>query len=294
MNAKSIKEFFRPTKIKIRITLFLVVLFLSLIISSLFSVYISPGCCHTYIYTPFQYFVIHLLALFSENLFSFSGLLEINIMMLLIAIISNIFLFTLVLYSFSCLFDFLYNSFGKSKHKKTLRICLVIITLIFIAFPIAIEECNESRLKYFEEENLFRNFQDTCGDYCKNTNSLEYCTYYFKYNNWNRNNQTNELVDVGYLNWDACESRIYCFLIYPCEKRFGKIPIEGCSKALCEKYLEKYNGDVALASKEIRSLITETGNSTKCNLNEIPEISNWHKRYFPENVCEKYINNTKE
>ena len=281
MNAKSIKEFFRPTKIKIRITLFLIVLFLSLIISSLFSVYISPGCCHTYIYTPFQYFVILLLASFSKNIGLLFGLNIYNLIDFLILTIFSLFSLIVLFYSFSCLFDFLYNSFGKLKYNKILRIGLIIVTLIIIAFPMTLKQNNEIMTE--PEKNLF-DFLNKCGEYCRDTSSLKYCYYYSPYNDWNMNGINNELVSVErFFTLDACESRIYCFLTNPCDRRFGENPIEGCAKALCEEGYKKYE-NITLASRYVLDEFDIKPGS--CNLPD----NNWHSLYFPENVCEKYIN----
>ncbi|RLJ00780.1 MAG: hypothetical protein DRP06_01090 [Candidatus Aenigmatarchaeota archaeon] len=277
MDTKQIKEFFKPTKIKIRITLFLTIMFLLWIHFTLY--FISPGRCDTYISTFLHESIFYLLGLFLKSIPLFFNSLNEGIIILAIEMIFGFFLFLILLYSFSCLFDFLYNSFGKSKHNKILRFILIIITLAIIAFPISIENC---RLDTSTED-----FYEKCEDYCGDATSLEYCNYYFEgpywRSDWNDNGIKNELIEIGGdMKYNVCEDRIYCFHIAPC-KQFGENPIENCAKVLCEAGYTKYE-NISLASRYVLNEYNiKPGN---CSLPD----NNWHSLYFPKNVCEKYIN----
>jgi hypothetical protein len=115
-----------------------------------------------------------------------------------------------------------------------------------------------------------------------------YCEYYWKGNDWNRNSLQSEIIQVGPYKWYACEDRIYCFLVEPCEDRFGSglKAIEKCRQLLCQTYLEKYNGDVSLASKALQNIV---GFSDKCSKdkfynflieNKLPLQDNWYNLTF--------------
>ena len=131
---------------------------------------------------------------------------------------------------------------------------------------------------------------------CEDKNLIGYCTYYFGKNklgitDLNEDNQKNSLVLVGAQNWPACESRIYCFLTVPC-KKLGSTQsevMEQCAKLLCQNYLEN-ESNITLASKAVLKEIIESDNLNECNFVSIPDKNNWHRRFFPEYVCEKYIN----
>jgi len=134
------------------------------------------------------------------------------------------------------------------------------------------------------------NFKRKCNELCEN-DPLGYCTYYFEDNDFNKNRIPNELIYVGLYHWPACEDRVYCFLYVPCKKlessASGTI-MEKCAELLCNNYLKKYEGDKSLATKEVLDKI-KTGS---CDFSSVLDEDNWHKEFFPENVCEKYINKT--
>ena len=151
--------------------------------------------------------------------------------------------------------------------------------MAIIAFPISIENCRS--------DTSIEDFYEKCKDYCGDATSLNYCNYYFEGSywrpDWNDNGIENELIKIGGdINYNVCEDRIYCFHIIPCE-RFGENPIEGCAKQLCRAGYIKYE-NITLASRYVLDEFNiKSGN---CNLPD----NNWHSLYFPENVCEKYIN----
>jgi len=134
------------------------------------------------------------------------------------------------------------------------------------------------------------NFKRKCNELCEK-DPLGYCTYYFEGNDFNKNRIHNELIYVGLYSWPACEDRVYCFLYMPCKKlgssASGTI-MKKCAELLCNNYLKKYEGDKSLATKEVLDKI-KTGS---CDFSSVLDEDNWHKEFFPENVCEKYINKT--
>ncbi len=129
------------------------------------------------------------------------------------------------------------------------------------------------------------NFKNKCNALCTDTNSIEYCRYYFeggenKGLDWNGNGIRKELLSVGEVTtWAACEDRIYCFFAVPCD-RFGENPIKGCADALCNTYLRKYKGDVSDSNEAVFDKIK----NGSCSL-PAEEKNNWFLQYFPPDVC---------
>ena len=193
-------------------------------------------------------------------------------------------------YLYSCLIIFLYRHFGNFKCKFLKPIFISgIILFLFLPIPLKTGGClpSESQKKQI--------FLDSCKYNCAN-NIGWYCFKSYNGDDWNSNGVRNEIVKLNnageYLY--ACEDRIYCFLTVPC-KKLGNTSteiIQNCAKLLCQNYLEKYNGNVEYANEAVLRHIRISTNLTECNFSEIPEENNWHKKFFPENVCEKYINKT--
>jgi hypothetical protein len=129
-----------------------------------------------------------------------------------------------------------------------------------------------------------REFLAACERYCRDTESLDYCRYYWNGRDWNENKINSEVIKVGKYDWYACEDRIYCFLVVPCEERFGSglKAIEKCKELLCQAYLEKYNGDKVKATA---ALFDAVGFSPECSYQKfnsslpIPE-ENWYDLTF--------------
>jgi len=272
MNIKSIKEFFRPTKVKILILVSFIVLFLSQMIFN-FSTF-----CIRYPSPTLIIFDILLKYLY-RNDFIYA-------------------IFLIVYYLLSCLIVYFYNYFERSKHGFIgLIFTAGIILILFI--PISANNvCVPplSKLIKSEIEYNYWYFEGRCNELCEDKNLIGYCTYYFGKNksgitDLNEDNQKNSLVLVGAQNWPACESRIYCFLTVPC-KKLGSTQsevMEQCAKLLCQNYLEN-ESNITLASKAVLKEIIESDNLNECNFVSIPDKNNWHRRFFPEYVCEKYIN----
>jgi len=292
MNAKSIKEFFIPTKVKVLLYIFL----FTPVIYILYH-YICPsgGFCANI--APPTIIIIEITA---EIIFPLTELLNLksNEATLIVLALSSIFF-----YFFTCLIIFFYKYIEKTKHNliKFIFVFIIIFTLI-----IPLPTMYLTQLEYLEWQERINaglerpvtvglermEFGNLCSQlYFDLQNPEDYCKYYFKGNywkyDWNENGIENESVELERKSLkEACENRIYCFLIHPYENRNGNISIEKCAEILCKDSLRKYKGNVVSANKAVLEMI-KPGN---CNLPD----NNWHSLYFPENVCEKYINNTKE
>ena len=185
--------------------------------------------------------------------------------------------------------------------KRNITIVIIVLLSIYFFIPGYISAVFKPYVytsSRFELE--IREFVENCKDYCTENSSLRYCTEYFGKDipvsrvDWNENGIENELIKIGGdIKYNVCEDRIYCFHIIPCE-RFGENPIEGCANQLCQVGHIKY-GNKSLDSRFIFDdwKITPT-QDIECNIsiNSIPDEFNWYKINFPENVCEKYINET--
>jgi len=278
MNTKSIKEFFRPTKVKMLLFVILTSVLYIETINLLQS--LNPG-------SKISYLVL-------------ASILPTIILIPLIILLNNTSLFTIVMiasaisgYLFSCLIVSLYKYFRRFKHNKFIRVFFVIVVLIlFIPLPI------QESPSLVVSDTTIREFQKRCNNLCEGKALIDYCTYYFGKNEVGLidldKNKVENLLGVSKRNWPACEDRVYCFLYVPC-KKLGNTSteiIQNCAKLLCQNYLEKYNGNVEYANEAVLRHIRISTNLTECNFSEIPEENNWHKKFFPENVCEKYINKT--
>jgi len=128
------------------------------------------------------------------------------------------------------------------------------------------------------EEIGIRTFLSKCENYCLDQNSLDYCRYYYEGNDWNRNGVKYEVIGVGKHGWLTCEDRVFCFLVVPCEDRFGSglEALKKCKNILCQTYIEKY-GNVEKATE---ALLRDISFSTKCNLNNVPDEENWFVQVF--------------
>jgi hypothetical protein len=123
-------------------------------------------------------------------------------------------------------------------------------------------------------------FLSKCKSYCEDPDRIaEYCRLYWNGNDWNGNKVVNEIIQVGSYNWYACEDRIYCFLIQPCDNLGSGLDLlRRCKEILCSVYTEKY-GDVTIATQKLKQDISF---STKCDLNSVPSEENWYKKVFEE------------
>lgn len=124
-----------------------------------------------------------------------------------------------------------------------------------------------------------KRFFSQCEEYCKDPNSIEYCRAYYD-KDWDGDGTLN-VISVGKYNWYACEGRIYCFLVYPCEDRFGKglETIKKCKQLLCQTYYEKYE-DMERAN---RALFNDIRLPPGCDWTEVRKKEgedNWFDRFF--------------
>ena len=125
-------------------------------------------------------------------------------------------------------------------------------------------------------------FLSQCENYCNDPEKqVEYCRLYWKGRDWNQNNIPSELIQVGSYNWYACEDRIYCFLVQPCERLgTGLELLQRCKELLCGIYLDKY-GDSTIATQKLK---IDIGFSKTCGFSNVPEYENWYKKVF-ESGC---------
>ena len=185
--------------------------------------------------------------------------------------------------------------------KRNITIVIIVLLSIYFFIPGYISAVFKPYVytsSRFELE--IREFVENCKDYCTENSSLRYCTEYFGKDisvsrvDWDGDGEENELIKIGGdIKYNVCEDRIYCFHIIPCE-RFGENPIEGCAEQLCQEGYRKY-GSISLASGYVINrldLMPTKDMVCKINMDKLPDELNWHKTYFPENVCEKYINET--
>ncbi len=290
MDTKSLKEFFRPTKNKMLV--FIGLIFSSIGIPLLYNYLLYWG---TIIGTPFSIILLHYYSLILDFFGFFTGPIPLTIFDIIdiFYICTSLF----IIYSFSCLIISIYKYFDKLKQEKILKVIFV-LTVILTLFWSLVWMDIEGPWPTIDSQEMRQMFSDTCDSSCKNKELLKYCTHYSG-DEWegaffNDNEIPNELIKVGNQKWPACESRVYCFLYTPC-KRLGATQEEvmkKCADLLCNSLLKKYDGNFTFASKELLEKIKESDNLSRCNLSTIPDKDNWYKRFFPENVCEKYINKT--
>jgi len=129
------------------------------------------------------------------------------------------------------------------------------------------------------EKIKIEEFKSECQSFCKDLGSLEYCTSYYNGQDWDLDGIKNEIVEVGQYSWSTCEDRVYCFLVEPCEDRFGSglSALRRCKEMLCQRYLEKYEYNLTAANEELFDKISF---SEKCNIDSVPEKDNWYKKVF--------------
>jgi len=128
-------------------------------------------------------------------------------------------------------------------------------------------------------------FLSMCENYCNDPEKdVEYCRTYWNGRDWNGNNIPSELIRVGKYSWPACEDRIYCFLVKPCERLGTGIELlRRCRDLLCGTYIDIYES-VEVASRKLKSDISF---STRCDLSKVPKEENWYLRVFEGGCFEK-------
>ncbi len=171
------------------------------------------------------------------------------------------------------------------KAQASLEMVVGLIVLLVVAgvvISLVLHYINPKRIPNPNEQMDVRAFLDKCEEFCEDRTTLKYCTYYYPGRDWNKNGKKDELIKVGDYNWYACEDRIYCFLVVPCEKRFGsgKKAIETCKELLCQTYNEKY-GDLSYCDKALNYTI-KVSSSTTCvkKYNALPDEEKWWNEIF--------------
>lgn len=136
------------------------------------------------------------------------------------------------------------------------------------------------------EQLTLREFETNCEAYCNDLRSNKYCTDYYSGTDWDKNGIKKEIVKVGMYEWPVCEDRVYCFLVFPCEERFGTgwNAIEKCRRMLCQTYQEKYGADYTKLNEALKDDITfsdecKITNGTLMDLG-IPVEDNWYDKVF--------------
>lgn len=167
------------------------------------------------------------------------------------------------------------------KAQASLEMVVGLIILLVVAgvvISLVIHYINPQRMPNPSEQLSVRAFLENCETYCKDVQSIQYCKYYYPGDDWNKNGVKNELIKLGIYEWPTCEKRVYCFLAYPCEDRFGTglASIERCKKILCQTYLEKYEGDTVKANKALRDAV----DVSVCDFSGVPADDNWYEKIF--------------
>lgn len=135
-------------------------------------------------------------------------------------------------------------------------------------------------------------FLQNCEDYCKDTNSVDYCRYYWgsearesgsvTHLDWNGDGEVNGIVNMGKFQWAICEDRIFCFLAVPCD-RFGSgglDTLEKCKRMLCQTYKEKYGDDV-----KATNALKDAVDVEPCDMISVDDDDNWYAKVFEDAEC---------
>ncbi|MEM5811355.1 MAG: hypothetical protein QXG91_01260 [Candidatus Aenigmatarchaeota archaeon] len=127
------------------------------------------------------------------------------------------------------------------KGQISLEMIIMLVVLIVLAGVIITLVLSYFRPGFItppEETMKKREFEEKCKAYCE-SGSVEFCRFYRGGSDWNENKILYEIISVGSYGWLTCEDRVYCFLLYDCEKfGRGKELIERCKKVLCQHYIE--------------------------------------------------------
>ena len=168
------------------------------------------------------------------------------------------------------------------KSQASLEMVVGLIILLVVAgvvISLVIYYISPKKMPKASEELSKTAFLTKCESYCKDLQSVEYCRYYYPGSDWNKDGLSHKVVRVGKYEWPTCEDRVYCFLVYPCEDRFGigLNALESCRKLLCNTYLEKYGWNETLANQSLKDDINFP---SVCDLSSIPPQDNWYEKVF--------------
>lgn len=156
---------------------------------------------------------------------------------------------------------------------------IILLVVAGVVISLVIYYVSPEKMPSPGEQLEVRAFLTNCESYCKDLNSLEFCRYYYPGSDWDKDGLSHKIVKVGKFKWPTCEDRVYCFLVWPCEERFGSglNAIEKCRSLLCQTYLEKYGGNKTLAEKALRE---DVNFPPVCDLSGIPPEDNWYELVF--------------
>ncbi|MEM5811957.1 MAG: hypothetical protein QXG91_04455 [Candidatus Aenigmatarchaeota archaeon] len=173
---------------------------------------------------------------------------------------------------------------------------VVLIVLASVLITLILNYLSGKKIEKHEETLKVTEFITKCQNYCKDTDSLDYCTYYYPGDDWDKNGIKNDIISIGKYGWYACENRIYCFLVVSCEDRFGPgiEALKKCKKMLCDAFMQKL-GDVKLASENLKDKVGFS--NSICTYDKFKnflkntfgddraEKENWYKIAFDEGNC---------
>jgi hypothetical protein len=156
---------------------------------------------------------------------------------------------------------------------------IILLVVAGVVISLVLFYVNPKRMPSPTEQLSIQEFKSKCESLCSDTTTNDYCTYYYPGEDWDKDGIKYNITKVGKYEWPTCEDRVYCFLVVPCEDRFGIgiNAIEKCRQVLCQAYIEKFN-DVKLANA---SLWDNINFSTKCSImGKVIPSDNWYERVF--------------
>lgn len=157
---------------------------------------------------------------------------------------------------------------------------IILLVVAGVVISLVIYYINPEKMPQTGKQLEKTAFLTECESYCKDMSSIEYCRYYFE-GDWNKDGLSHQIIKIGKYNWQTCEDRIYCFLVSPCEDRFGTglAIMSKCKSILCQAYMEKYN-DPTLSIEERQELANtaiqdDIDVARVCDMSGVPEMDRW-------------------
>lgn len=182
------------------------------------------------------------------------------------------------------------------KSQASLEMVVGLIILLVVAavvISLVLYFIKPERLPSPSGQIAIREFKSKCDSYCRDLNSVEYCRYYFGkgqtgHKDWNGNNIKGEVIRIGTYQWPTVEDRVYCFLVYPCEDRFGVgiDAIRNCKRLLCQSYFEMgadANGANEMLARDINFPSGTTWSDVIATLEAeggVRQEEKWYERVF--------------
>jgi hypothetical protein len=167
------------------------------------------------------------------------------------------------------------------KAQLTLETIIMLVVLMVLAGVMITLILNTLKPPSSPEKVLSKKeFLQKCENYCNDPERIgEYCSLFWEGKDWDEDKIPNELINLTSFNWPACEDRIYCFLVQPCERLGGGLElIRTCKDILCGVYLDKY-GNVNDANQALKENILLTKDPTcKAKFDRLEEREKrWYK-----------------